>query len=268
MNFLIPQIFAEDKHFIIAYKPPKMHSVPLKKFPEGESGPTQIPEKDSGKTMLDYCVEQFPEILDLPGRNKGEGGLLHRLDYETHGLMLAARTLTGMKSLMEQQQNRGIIKEYSAISSPAKSVLNGFPAEKPQFQFDEGLYPVKISSAFRPFGKGRKAIRPVPVNYAGKYRNKEIVFDGCEPYVTEITDIGSEPGINYLRIRIYKGFRHQIRCHLAWFGIPILNDGLYGGEPFGKNILALRSISISFNDPISGKNRSFSINPVNLDDLL
>ena len=268
MNFLVPQILAAEKHFIIAYKPPKMHSVPIKKSLKGEYGPARVLDEDSGKTLLDFCGEEFPETTNLPGRKEGEGGLLHRLDYETHGLMLAARTLTGMKSLLEQQQGGNIIKEYSAISFPVKSIPSGFPAEKPMYQFTEGMFPVKISSAFRPFGKGRKAIRPVPVNDTGKHKNKEIVFDGTKPYVTEILEIGFEPGINYIRIKIYKGFRHQIRCHLAWLGMPILNDGLYGGESFGKTMLALRSTSISFNDPVSGKNRRYSINPIDLNDLL
>jgi 23S rRNA pseudouridine1911/1915/1917 synthase len=63
----------------------------------------------------------------------------------------------------------------------------------------------------------------------------------------------------HFKLRIWKGFRHQIRAHLAWFGMPILNDKLYGGVSFGNGLLALRAYSISFTDPSSGEELSYSI---------
>jgi 23S rRNA pseudouridine1911/1915/1917 synthase len=62
------------------------------------------------------------------------------------------------------------------------------------------------------------------------------------------------------RARILRGFRHQIRCHLAWLGFPILHDSLYGGA--GEGVLALRACSLSFDDPLDGARRFFEIPPL------
>ena len=78
----------------------------------------------------------------------------------------------------------------------------------------------------------------------------------------------SMPGDFYLfKIKITKGFRHQIRSHLAWIGMPIINDELYGGIHHGKGILALRASSISFNDPASEKKCTYSIPALELGNL-
>ena len=66
---------------------------------------------------------------------------------------------------------------------------------------------------------------------------------------------------------IVKGFRHQIRSHLTWLGMSILNDDLYGGERRGKGFLALRASSITFNDPSSGEELSYSIPPLELEEV-
>jgi 23S rRNA pseudouridine1911/1915/1917 synthase len=98
-----------------------------------------------------------------------------------------------------------------------------------------------------------------------------------KPYITRvlenklITTFGSmEAGpVNCLslRLRISKGFRHQIRCHLAWLGRPILNDALYGGMAFGNGCLALRACSLAFADPATGEERCYSISGLAIDDF-
>ena len=103
----------------------------------------------------------------------------------------------------------------------------------------------QISDIHWPYGPGRKEVRPT--NQSKSYRTK--------PYCTEIlgepTDLEK---ILYFRLRIHRGFRHQIRCHLTWAGFPILNDSLYGGQKFGKGThLALRAEGIMFFYPGSGE---------------
>ena len=222
VDILIPQVLAAEKDFLVIYKPPGMHSAPL--------------AKSSGDNLVNWCGNSFPEIMSLPGRQAGEGGLLHRLDFETQGLMLFARTRLGMEALLEQQEDGKIVKEYSALVTESGKDLPGYPLEKP------GLTVIK--SAFRPYGPGRKATRPVP----------------GEDYITEILESSScAAGLVSLRVRILKGFRHQIRCHLAWLGRPILNDSLYGGLSYGKGLLGLRAFSLRFSDPSSGIERNYSI---------
>jgi 23S rRNA pseudouridine1911/1915/1917 synthase len=158
-----------------------------------------------------------------------------------------------------------IIKEYSALAVERKApngrtLLPGFPLEKPELPFrifsgEAGAGELlQIKSAFRPYGPGRKAVRPVALNPAEEYGAM---------YLTEILEarqLGQD--LTAFRLRIFKGFRHQIRCHLAWLGWPILNDSLYGGQSHGDGFLALRAYSISFNDPSSGRKLVFSIPPL------
>ena len=235
-NIFIPRLLLTHEHFLLVYKPPRMHSAPLAK------------SKDAN--ILAWCAEKHPEVLDLPGRKEGEGGLLHRLDFETQGLLLIARTLHGMESLLTQQEENRIIKEYTASVSERKLKLPGFQASKPvlprQFLQAGETGTFQIKSGFRPFGPGGKVVRPL---------------ESCEKlYLTEIVKGDRQAdGFISLRIRIFKGFRHQIRCHLAWLGLPILNDSLYGGACGGNGLLALRASSLSFNDPSSGDLLNFSI---------
>ena len=249
----IPQILIEEKDFIVVYKPPRMHSSPI-----NNSRKTSVQETTVHKgSVLDWCSREYPEIADLHGRKPGEGGLLHRLDYETQGIMLLARTLPGMEALLEQQKQGKIIKEYSALTSESETMLPGFPRENPKIPSKDIVsfvtQPVsqmtqpqfRITSAFRAYGSGRKVVRPV--------------LEG-KPYITEIIETGTVlSGINFFRLSISKGFRHQIRCHLAWLGMPIINDDLYGGISFGNGLLGLRASSISFIDPASKKELTYSI---------
>ena len=252
-DFLKPQILDSQKDFLVVYKPPKIHSAPI-----GNSG---------GDTLLDWCLRDFPEIAELPGRKKGEGGMLHRLDYETHGLMIFARTLPGMKHFMEQQNEGLIQKEYSALTMKKTETLPGFPVIKKGSKDPRQI----IKSAFRPFGQGRKAVRPVIYsdiagNKAGK--NKELALDKGKPYVTEILETQSVSStIDLIILKIYRGFRHQIRCHLAWIGQPILNDVLYGGLSYGNGFLGLRAYSLAFTDPSTGMEMYYSVSPVSLDGI-
>jgi len=247
-DFSRPQILAEEKDFLIVYKPPRMHSAP---------------QASSIESLFTWCVRSFPEVGKLCGRNKGEGGLLHRLDYETHGLMLLARSSFGMEALLEQQKQGKIIKEYSAFTLKSEIVPPGFPKEKTEFQQGNAIM---ITSAFRAYGKGRKAVRPV-LSYDKKNKKAQVV------YLTEILEIKLTSALGLgnclsLKLKISKGFRHQIRSHLAWLGMPILNDALYGGAVFGNGYLALRACSLVFANPVTGEERYYSIPAMRLDDLI
>ena len=242
-DMFYPQIIAAGKDYVVAYKPPFMHSAPVR---------TSV--KDN---FLDWCCVRFLEIAVLPGRRVGEGGLLHRLDYETHGIMLLARTESGMKNLLVQQKDGKIIKEYSALAAPPKEKLPGFPKTVPSFS-DNTNDPHRIISAFRPYGPGRKSVRPVVLDIQSDVRLDE--DKEKRPYVTEILKTDYLPsGIVSFRLSIFRGFRHQIRCHLAWHGTPILNDDLYGGREDGNVLLALRAVSLTFNEPVTEKKVKFAI---------
>jgi 23S rRNA pseudouridine1911/1915/1917 synthase len=210
---LTPVLIEETPAYLVVFKPPCFHSVPLKRGSDTA-------------TLLDWCAALFPETRLVCGKNPWEGGVLHRLDYETQGLMLVARTQDALNALAAQQSAGLFIKEYSAL------VHGALVSAIPQV----------IKSDFRPFGPGRKAVRPV---LGGTYH-------------TEI--FGTEPCGEYTRfdLRIWRGFRHQIRCHLAWLGYPIVNDALYGSADT-DGYLGLCARAFSFRNPVSGEALRYSI---------
>ena len=253
-NFLEPQILIAENDFLIVYKAPKMHSAPL--------------AKSKGTNILYWCAEKHSEIMELNGRRAGEGGLIHRLDYETRGLMIIARNRRGLEGLLEQQQEGRIIKEYSALGAKIERTLPGFPdrrlilAGKPSLDIPRG--PLLIQSAFRPYGLGRKAVRPCLSS--DKPSASRSVSE--KRYSTEILESQIQSsGFVSLRLRISKGFRHQIRCHLTWLGMPILNDSQYGGISYGKGYLALKACSLCFSDPSSGIELNYAINTIDPDEV-
>ena len=199
-----PYILKETENYAVVYKPPKMHCVPIKKNNTG--------------TLLDWY----------------NGHIMHRLDYETHGLVLFAKNDKSYEYFKDLQDRGEFVKEYSAICVRSDSLL-------------ETVFPFTIESYFRPFGPGRKLVRPVTDETKTK---KEIVKDKGGFYCTEIISLDG----NVFTVRIKRGFRHQIRCHLSWIGCPILNDPLYP-DPVSlppENYLALRAHAVFFKDPADG----------------
>ena len=231
-----PQIIADTSSYLVLYKPPYIHTAPL------------LPGEEN--TLLAWAARIYPEIVRIRGQKPVEGGLIHRLDYETHGLVLCAKTQKAYEQLMVQQKAGRILKEYDAVSrsvSPIKElyITNNI-----------------IQSAFRPYGKGHKAVRPVEADH--------VLAAGKVIYQTEILLCQEIKNTYYFRLRIKKGFRHQIRCHLAWIGRSLLNDFLYGNcdstisdknaaQSKALAFLALRASSIAFSDPGTGKNAEIII---------
>jgi 23S rRNA pseudouridine1911/1915/1917 synthase len=311
-----PYVLDETEHYTVVYKPPFIHSVPLKKDEGGIAlAPQSIPLVRF-PTLLDWYGHIAPRALDLMGKKQIEGGLLHRLDYETEGLVLIAKNQSAMDALRAQQEQGLFVKEYGAISSCPGNAdpLPGFPpflqetedcGAVPVFPISptpqsiplamKSIRPSLIQSYFRPWGPGRKAVRPVvmepgpPQHHGGRrhpYPRRGIAGDRGKPYVTEILETENlGKGLTYFRLRIKRGFRHQIRCHLAWIGKPILNDALYGGviseeaSEFSegeirpttsakgngffttgkKKALSLRAEGFSFYDPETREKREYNI---------
>ncbi|MDR2247879.1 MAG: RNA pseudouridine synthase [Treponema sp.] len=251
-----PNIVEKKPSYLVAYKPPRMHSVFLKK----QSG-----REDREDTLLDWCSRLYPEVSEVIGRNPWEGGILHRLDYETEGLVLFARTQKAMDSFLVQQKEGRFSKIYGAFSAGTMETLPGYPP-RPRIYPPQKTYPRIVESGFRPYGPGRKTVRPV-------------VHPGVPPekrYRTGILAVENVKGFWVFAVRIQRGFRHQIRCHLAWLGFPLVNDPLYGGAvmkahkplygggglPPDQPFLALRSQGLSFRDPVSGESREYVLPPL------
>jgi 23S rRNA pseudouridine1911/1915/1917 synthase len=171
---------------------------------------------------------------------------------------------------LSRQQNEGMIfKEYCAFASESETMPSGFPLLRPAItpDFLQGETGLQLKSAFRPYGPGRKEVRPVIRSLPGNallspayLKRKELALDGGNEYVTCIFKLRKlRRDIKLFNLKISKGFRHQLRCHLAWMGTPILNDTLYGGHPFGNGFLALRAFRLEFIEPSSERKIVYSI---------
>jgi 23S rRNA pseudouridine1911/1915/1917 synthase len=240
----VPYVLEETDNFAVVFKPPKMHCTfsnarflhePLSADPN-----LRLEEK---RTLFEWYKEQS---------NNNDVSIMHRLDYETNGLVLFAKNKNSFIFFKDLQDRGEFIKEYSAVCSQnANAILEGFPAIDPVSLQQKFI----IESFFRPYGPGRKHVRPVIAD--GK-KHKEVAADKEGGfYRTEVIAVNK----NIFTVRINRGFRHQIRCHLYWIGYPIINDPLYSGamEDTASGFLALRSHALCFTDPSNGRQKESRI---------
>ncbi len=124
-------------------------------------------------------------------------GIVHRLDKDTTGLMVVARTLAAHTALVEQLQAREVRREYLALSYGELT------------------------------GGGEVA---APIGRHPRDRVRMAVTPRGRPAVTHYRLLRRYPGMTLLRVRLETGRTHQIRVHLAHLGHPLVGDTLYGGR--------------------------------------
>ena len=203
-----------------------------------KSGIPSAPLKSSEtNNALFFVSKKFPQILAVKNSYKEiEGGLLHRIDTETEGLLLFALNDFAWQNLYNQQKENKFVKEYTAFCSKnlqnAQSLL-GFP-EYIYENLSENKNNILIKSKFRNYGPERKQVRPVLENentYAQKKASNKL-------YSTEILQVKKLDSVYKINCKISSGFRHQVRCHLAWAGFPIINDKIYNSNFVDNNSTA------------------------------
>ena len=202
-----------DDDCVVAVKEGGMPSAPIK---EGETD-----------NALFHVSLDYPEVLKVQGKKSIEGGILHRLDTATTGLLLFARNQFFYDELIKAQENNLFIKEYTAVCSDIKNtpeLLEGFPIQSKNVFSKKINFPVEITSRFRSYGKGQQQVRPVTEDSVGYATRKNVTKT---QYKTEILSVENYKKDFMVKCRISKGFRHQVRCHLAWCGLPVVGDFLY-----------------------------------------
>jgi len=143
-------------------------------------------------TMLNALLHYAPELEVIP-----RAGIVHRLDKDTSGLLVVARTLISQKLLVEQLQARTFLREYDAIITG--SVTAGSTINQPI-----GRHPVnRKRMAVNPNGKA--AITHYRVNERYRLHTK-------------------------LTVKLETGRTHQIRVHMAYINHALLGDPVYGGR--------------------------------------
>lgn len=143
---------------------------------------------------------------------------IHRLDAETSGILLFARSPGALNTLSDLFETRRMEKIYFAVT--------------------EHL-PKQTAWACR------LSLAPDP-----KQIGRIIPHQDGKPAETEFRLAASANGRHLIEARPYTGRQHQIRVHLAQSGCPIVGDELYGG---GKSELALRAAGLAYRDPFTRK---------------
>jgi 23S rRNA pseudouridine1911/1915/1917 synthase len=207
------EILLETEGYVVVDKPAGVPSHPLE---EGEIG-----------TLAGALVARYPEMRGVGYRNR-EPGILHRLDTDTSGLMLAARDRKTFDALRRQLHEGAIEKRYLArcvgnVSAPM-------------------LIDTPIANDPRDRRKVRACKDP-----------REVKRLNARPASTEV--LKSVPALHgsLVEVRANSARRHQIRVHLASVGHPLLGDTLYGGPRLGEpghHLLHACSLSIGPGPPV------------------
>lgn len=177
------------------------------------------------------------------------GGIVHRLDKETSGILIIAKTENAFSDLQKQFKERMVKKTYLALA--------------------HGKVLPEIGEINVPVGRlpwNRKQFGIVPGGRESKTLYKVLKY---------ISDPKQKEVLSFVELYPQSGRTHQIRVHLKYIGHPICSDFLYAGRKTSKKDRAtlgrvfLHAAKISFTHPESGKEISFESNlPPDLENFL
>lgn len=145
-------------------------------------------------TVLNGLLYRYPELAAIP-----RAGIVHRLDKDTTGLMVVARTLTAQTHLAAQLQDRSMGREYYALCMGV--MTGGGVVNEPIDRHPKH----RTKMAVAPQGMGKAAITHYRVEQ--RFRNHTLT-----------------------RCKLETGRTHQIRVHLSHIGYPLVGDPLYAGR--------------------------------------
>ncbi len=168
-------VFA-DEHLIVIDKPAGLVVHPAAGNPDG--------------TLQNALLHHFPELATLP-----RSGIVHRLDKDTSGLLVVARSSLAHKSLVDQLQTRTMGREYD-------TVVVGEPDGEGTVEGNIGRHPTD--------------------------RKRMAVVKSGKPAVTHFRVIDWFDGFARLAVKLESGRTHQIRVHMAHIQHPVVGDLVYG----------------------------------------
>lgn len=184
---------------------------------------------NSDSTLLNALLHHAPELKDLP-----RAGILHRLDKDTSGLMVVAKTAKSLQHLSHQLKKREILREYQAIVYG--SMISGGTVD-------------------------------APIERHHLQRKRMAVSDTGKPSVTHYRIAEKYRAHTRLKLKLETGRTHQIRVHMAHIRHPIVGDPTYGGRvQLTKNMApgliellrrfrrqALHAFGLGFTHPTTGE---------------
>ncbi len=205
----------EDEHLLVIAKPAGLVVHPA---PGNWSG-----------TLLNGLLARDAAAATLP-----RGGIVHRLDKDTSGLMLVARTLPAVTALVRAIAARDVQRRYVALA-------HGVPAVQ-RFSVD------------------------APIARDPRQRLRMAVLRGGREARTDFGVLGQagqgRDAASALVCTLHTGRTHQIRVHLAHQGHALLGDALYGGRPLlGMERQALHAVELRLAHPITARPLAFRLAP-------
>jgi 23S rRNA pseudouridine1911/1915/1917 synthase len=202
------EVILERPDLVVVQKPAGQPSAPLE---PGERG-----------TLANALVARYPEMAQL-GFSPREPGLVHRLDTDTSGLLLAARTAAAFEALSRALKEGRIDKRYHLLCQGGDLPESG-----------------TIEIPLAPHPKDRRRVYPC-------VHPRDVARYSPRPATTEYTRKRACGDLWLVEARAPKASRHQIRAHFAAIGHPLAGDALYGGpEVKGLSRHALHAASIAW----------------------
>ena len=168
------------------------------------------------------------------GEDPERAGIVHRLDRDTSGLMVVARSEQAYRELRRMIAAREVTREYLALV--------------------EGHPDAQSGTIDAPLGRDR--VRRTKVSTRS---------DRARAAVTHFQVVERLPRTALLRVRLETGRTHQIRAHLAAIGHPVCGDPRYGGEASKTRLGLLRQFlhatALTFSHPVTGENLACESKP-------
>ncbi len=166
-------------------------------------------------TVLNGLLHHDPSLGGVP-----RAGIVHRLDKDTSGLMVVAKTIEAQTDLVRQLQARTVGRTYLAI-------VHGTPPPAGRIDRPIGRDPRERTrmAAFAPGRDGPTGAKPAATRFE----------------TLASADVGAGRTVSLVVCRLETGRTHQIRVHLQALGHPLVGDATYGGArgplPFGRQAL-------------------------------
>jgi 23S rRNA pseudouridine1911/1915/1917 synthase len=214
------ELIYEDQDLVAVAKPA---GVPSQSLLAGETG-----------SVASALAARFPECATASDDPR-EGGLGHRLDRDTTGVLLAARNPESWRRLRALMSG-GCQKTYLAE-------VAGAPLAPHETPF--------VSRGTRP----DSWVVDAPIGRTGRRGARVNVGGGRQPLAarTELQVLETRAATILLEVRLTRGRAHQVRAHLAHLGHPVVGDDLYGPQGSPHETLRLHALAVELLHPTTGK---------------